>query len=89
MTELMITLKTAPEEVDGTAHVSKTFTDLSSMERVDLLQDWLFLIEELYMLEKSLLFGHKYEQHPARAKNIFMCGRPLAPHKSQIRGEAQ
>ena len=52
MAELdLIKLQADPEIVEGKVHLCPDWAQMDAMARVDLLSDWLAMLEELYNLE--------------------------------------
>ena len=60
---IIIRLSTT-EYIDGEATVAAAWHDLSGIERLDLLQDWLGLLGELYDMERNAQNGFTYTPNP-------------------------
>lgn len=55
---------TTTEEIDGEVRLNPTWAELSGIARLDLLQDWIAVLQQLYGLTHHDVFrgGHAY--HP-------------------------
>lgn len=58
----LIRLTSGPE-IDGKITVNAEFSDLSSTARIDLLADWLGVLNELYCCEYQAVYGGEYTPH--------------------------
>lgn len=74
--EPLITLSTKPE-IDGTVHVANEFADLEYVAKIDLLNDWINMLEELRLFERAMEHSVGYDMNAACTKDIFIDGRPL------------
>ena len=78
MSNPLITLKSKPE-IDGTVHANKGFVELSGMAKLDLLRDWIFMLEQLYLLERQAEFGGEFKMHKLAGEDTYIQGKPLLP----------
>jgi hypothetical protein len=56
--------------IDGQAAVAREWHDLSGIERLDLLQDWIGLLNEIYDSEKHAQNGSPYKPNETCLKAI-------------------
>ena len=52
------------EEIDGEIRLNPTWAGLDSIARLDLLQDWIAVLDQLYSLTHHDTFGIGYEYRP-------------------------
>lgn len=50
--------------IDGEALVTRSWHDLNGMERIDLLLDWIGLLNEIYDAERNAQNGFEYTPNP-------------------------
>ena len=61
---------TTTEEIDGDVRLNPTWAALSGIARLDLIQDWLGVLDQLYALTHHDVFGSEYEYRPVCIESI-------------------
>jgi hypothetical protein len=54
---------TSSPEIDGEITVNADFSELNWVARIDLLADWLGVLNELYRREYHAIYGGEYTPH--------------------------
>ena len=54
---------TTSENIDGEIRLNPTWADLNNVARLDLLQDWMGVLRQLYQLTHHDTYGQGYDWH--------------------------